>query len=418
MRPASALQSDPAAWAADEWQEGGEADPLRRQLGRIAGWLGSFAVAAAGSIAPMLNASYVDAFNAAHLSVVLVILLGFSLLRYPRIPVGRELILYVCLLVYMAISAMWTPGIDIAGNTLVPAVNFLLILMLFGSLAMFHDLGAVFAGMVFGFWCGAGSYTVITRFPFARPDDFSYNAIAGMYLFGLFSILLWGWHTRRRLTSLMMAAIAMILIAATTSIKTNLGVLLGAVAAALIYFTAFMRILGRSAIALMVICVAVGFAIASNDALLEQLQDGLDRVTTGAQILGAREDNAQGTSFNERRYWQKVGLEGWAQNPVFGSGVEAFRKDIGITSHSTPIDLLYNHGLIGFVLFYALFGSLVWSLYATRRVQLGTLPILIFSGVVCYGFMSLSEPLHYSDFFAIFVAVTSTLLRRESSCAT
>jgi len=110
MRPASALQSDPAAWAADEWQEGGEADPLRRQLGRIAGWLGSFAVAAAGSIAPMLNASYVDAFNAAHLSVVLVILLGFSLLRYPRIPVGRELILYVCLLVYMAISAMWTPG--------------------------------------------------------------------------------------------------------------------------------------------------------------------------------------------------------------------------------------------------------------------------------------------------------------------
>jgi O-antigen ligase len=239
-----------------------------------------------------------------------------------------------------------------------------------------------------------------------------------MYLFGLFSILLWGWHTRRRLTSLMMAAIAMILIAATTSIKTNLGVLLGAVAAALIYFTAFMRILGRSAIALMVICVAVGFAIASNDALLEQLQDGLDRVTTGAQILGAREDNAQGTSFNERRYWQKVGLEGWAQNPVFGSGVEAFRKDIGITSHSTPIDLLYNHGLIGFVLFYALFGSLVWSLYATRRVQLGTLPILIFSGVVCYGFMSLSEPLHYSDFFAIFVAVTSTLLRRESSCAT
>jgi hypothetical protein len=159
----------------------------------------------------------------------------------------------------------------------------------------------------------------------------------------------------------------------------------------------------------------LGFAIASNDTLLERLQDGFDRVSAGAEILGAREDRAQGSSFNDRKYWQKVGVAGWWRNPVFGAGVEAFRKDVGITSHSTPIDTLYNFGLIGFSLFYLLIGLLVMRLYTVRRHELGALPILALSGVVCYLFMSLSEPLHYSSFLAIFVAVTSTVLRREAS---
>jgi hypothetical protein len=319
---------------------------LRLQLARVAGWIASFAVAAAASLAPMLNASYVDDFNAARLSVVLGFLLGLHILRYRRIAIGRESAVYACLLAYMVISALWAPNPRMASNTLWPGLNFLLILMLFGSLVMFHDLGAVVSGMLFGFLCGAGSYTLVIGFPFVRPEDFSYNAIAGMYLFGLFSILLWGWHTRHRLLCLMMAAIAMMLIAATTSIKTNLGVLLGAMTAAVIYFTAFMRVLGRSAIALVVICAAISYAIASNDALLERVQDGMDRVTIGAQVLSAREDQSQGTSFNDRQYWQKVGLAGWARNPVIGAGVEAFRADVGITSHSTPIDMLYNFGLI------------------------------------------------------------------------
>jgi hypothetical protein len=194
-------------------------------------------------------------------------------------------------------------------------------------------------------------------------------------------------------------------------------VLLGVIAAAMIYFGTFIRILGRSAIALIVVVVAIGYAIASNQGLLDRLQDGIDRVTIGVQILSAHEDNSQGTSFNDRQYWQKVGLAGWRRNPVFGGGVEAFRKDIGITSHSTPIDTLYNFGLIGFGLFYLLMGVLVWRLYGVRHMRLGALPVLIFSGVVCYLFMSLSEPLHYSAFLAIFIAVSSTLLRRESSCA-
>lgn len=134
----------------------------------------------------------------------------------------------------------------------------------------------------------------------------------------------------------------------------------------------------------------------------------------GVQILGAREDQSQGTSFNDRKYWQKIGLKGWAGNPVFGRGVEAFRADVGITSHSTPIDVLYNFGLIGFMSFYALFALVVRRLYIARRVRMRALPVLIFSGVVCYLFMSLSEPLHYSSFFAVFIAASTALMRRQT----
>ena len=129
-------------------------------------------------------------------------------------------------------------------------------------------------GHAFGFLSGAASYTVRTGFPFALPEDFSYNAIAGMYLFGLLSILLWGWYTRQRLLCLLMAIVTMSLIAATTSIKTNLGVLLGASTAAVIYFTTFARIIGRSAIVLVVVTVAIGYAIVSNETLLNGFKRG------------------------------------------------------------------------------------------------------------------------------------------------
>jgi O-antigen ligase len=371
-------------------------------------------MAAGATLAPILNACY-ESFNPARVGVVLAFFLILHTLRCQKILLGREVVVYACFLGYMTLSVLWTPGPKLAINTLLPGLNFLLILMLFGSLVMFHNLRAVLTGMLFGFLFGAAVYTVTTRFPFALPEDFSYNAIAGMYMFGLFAVLLWGWHTRQRLVCLAMAAVTMSLIAATTSIKANLGVLLGAASAGVIYFTTFVRIIGRSAILLVVVIAAIGYAIVSNEALLERLQDGIDRVTIGAQVLGAREDTSQGTSFNDRKYWQKVGLAGWARNPVFGDGVEAFRADVGITSHSTPIDLLYNFGLIGFGLFYALFALLAWRLYVTRHLQLGSLPILILSGVVCYLFVSLSAPLHYGSFLAIFIGVTSTLLRRQWS---
>jgi O-antigen ligase len=102
-------------------------------------------------------------------------------------------------------------------------------------------------------------------------------------------------------------------------------------------------------------------------------------------------------------------------SPLFGNGVEAFRTDHGITSHSTPIDLLYNFGVIGFVLFYSIFGSIVMRLRAVQGKNLGNLPALIFAGVVCYVFITLSGTMEYNAFLGIFISVSTALLGRFDS---
>jgi len=223
-----------------------------------------------------------------------------------------------------------------------------------------------------------------------------------MYLFGLFSVLLFGWYTRLKWLSLIIALVIMVHIAATTSIKTNLGIVLGAVAAAVMYAATFLRVLRRNVVALSIVAAALVFAVISNDALLERLQIGVDRVSHGVEILQRREDVVGNTSFNDRAGWQSLGVEGWLRSPLFGNGVEAFRLDNGVTSHSTPIDLLYNSGVIGFLAFYAMFVSLGLRLVQVRGLALGSLPSLIFGGLVCYLFITLSGTMHYNTFMAIF----------------
>jgi hypothetical protein len=386
------------------------------QSERIIAVISSFALAAVAMAVTLLNAFY-ESFSPTRLAVVLVILLAVHVLCYPRVLFTREFTVYAVFLGYMWLSILWAPDDTLALNTLVPGLNFLLLLVLFGSLATFHEVRGVLLGMLCGFVLCACLYTVTQRFPFARPADFPYNAVAGMYLLGLFAVLAWGCYVRHGFMCLLIALVIMIHIVATTSIKANLGVLLGAIAAAALYFRTFASVLRNYAIALLAVSAAIAYGIISNGALLERVQSGYTRVSLGVEILSAREDAPPGTSIVERQDWKHIGLVGWAENPIFGSGVEAFRADHGITSHSTPIDLLYNFGLIGLALFYGLFATLIGRLYLIRGMHTGQLPVLVIAGLTCYVFISLSGTMHYNSFLAIFIGTSAALLRRESSNA-
>src|SRR5579885_3362520 len=196
---------------------------LREQFARLVDWMEPFGFAAALGFAAIMNAIYADKlFSAVRFAVVLVALYSMYLVLRLRMRFFREVVIYVCFLLYMALSTLWAPNLNDAANTLWPAFNFLILMLFFGSMVADCNLRGLLAGMAFGFGCGAAFYTLTTRFPLVRPDDFSYNAIASIYLYGLFSILVWAWYTKRRLLGLMMAIVAMMLIAATTSIKTNL----------------------------------------------------------------------------------------------------------------------------------------------------------------------------------------------------
>lgn len=376
----------------------------------------TFLLASTASLTLTMS-EYLEALHATRIFGLLVLLIALHLAWHSRFLWRREFTLYAYFVGYMFIALLWTRDVDLAMNTLVPAVSCILVMVFFGSLIRYHDVPTVLVGTLCGFLAGAAMYTLTQGFPFSYPKDFSYNAIAAMYLFGLFVALMYGCFTRRNSVSLAIAIVIMLHIVATTSIKTNLGVALGFVAAGIMYFRQFGRLLRRRVLTLIVLACALGLAIASNDALIDKMDRGLQRVFIGVQVLQARDDVAGYSAFEQRDYWRQVGIDGWKQNPVFGYGTEAFRQVVGITSHSTPIDLLYNYGLIGLVLFYGVFASLFWRLLQLDSRRVSSQRALIVAGVVCYVFVSLSGTMHYNIFLAVFIGISTSLLslQRESA---
>lgn len=379
------------------------------RFNRMAAHIWTFQLAAVGSFALTLGA-YMEAMRATRVAVVMIVLLALHLFWRKQYIWRREFKFYALFVAYMTLALLWTRDVALAMNTLVPSINCLLIMIFFGSLVRFHDTKTVLAGVFTGFIAGAALYTATQGFPFSYPDDFSYNAIAGMYLFGLFVVLMLSCFSRSTGLLLSLAVVIMLHVVATTSIKANLGVALGMMAAAIMYLRHFGRLLRRRILVLVFLTGALGFAVASNDSLIESMDRGLQRVMLGVEVLQAREDLPGYSAFEERGNWQQFGIAGWKQNPVFGYGTEAFRDDYGITSHSTPIDLLYNFGLIGMVLFYGVFASLIWRLLHLARQEFSSQRALILAGLVCYAFISLSGTMHYNGFWAAFVGISSALL--------
>ena len=199
-------------------------------LGRVA----SGTLAAGAGVALTLNGFFMM-FNAARLAAALVALLALHLVRCPQIVFTREAKLYSVFLGYLLIQLLWTRDMELALNTIVPAASFLLTLVLVGTLAAFHELRTVLFGMLAGFLAVAVAYTISSGFPFRYPAEFSYNAIAGMYLFGLFLALLLMSVSRFKPVLLGVAAILGVLCIATTSIKVNLGIFFGVLAATVLY---------------------------------------------------------------------------------------------------------------------------------------------------------------------------------------
>jgi hypothetical protein len=385
---------------------------MQRWVNSLFNLFASFAIAAITSIL-IIASILIEDLNPVRLGVILVLLIGLHLLKHPRLFFCRELGLYALFAGYMIVSLLWTNDVVLGTNSVLPTLDCVLIMILVGSLVTYHNLRAVLGGMLAGFLLCSLYYDATSGFPFSRPDDFNYGAIAGMFLFGLYLTLALGWATRRRLVPLVLALILMVHIAATTSIKTNLGVVLGAFASLLIYFKQFMRLVARNAIALVIVAALIVYAIASNKAFIETVGAGLDRVSTGATVLMAKQDDQTRTNrqLGARKNWGTEGIAGWEENPLFGHGVEAFRDDFGVTSHSTPIDLLYNAGLIGLLLFYSVYLSIAWRLHQARKMHLGNLRTLLLATLVCYGFISLSGTMHYSFHQAVFFALSGALLR-------
>jgi hypothetical protein len=375
-------------------------------------WFCSFVLAACAGFVLTTNI-FVENTHQLRVGAALAVLIFLQFLQYPRFWVFREFSLYLAFVGYMILSLLWTDNVDLALPTLSMTLNFVLVLILFGALVLDGDLRVVLAGILAGLLAGAAVFTLTTGFPFVYPQGLSYNSVAGMYLFALIVTVLFGWHTRFRVLPILLGLVLLLHIAATTSIKTNLGVLVAIAAGTLMYFRGSIRMLLRNAIPIALFVAVVAYAVISDAALVERVQAGIDRVSFGASVLLSHDDATDSTGLGTRQNWKNEGLRGWAENPLFGHGVEAFRADYENTSHSTPIDLLYNSGLIGLFLFYAIFASLTWRWFRARQVSMGSLRALILGALGCYAFMSISGIVYYDGFLPAFIALGAGILRRH-----
>jgi O-antigen ligase len=377
---------------------------------------GSFCVAFAAGLLVTVNAFSEESHNLRFGAAMVGLIFIHTLMRW-RLWISRELLFYVAFALYNGLSLLWTPNVRDGIPTVQLTANCVFISILFSALIIFHNRRAVIQGILGGFLVGAVYYTRTSGYPFSYPEDFSYNTIAGMYLFGLFMTALYGWHKQSRILPILLGMVLLLLIGATTSIKTNLGVLIGAVAASLLSFKYALRAIARNAILGAAFVGVIAYAVISNQSLMDRVQGGYTRVSMGADVLVAREDKTGGAGLGKRENWAQIGIRGWVSNPVFGEGVEAFRGDFNYTSHSTVVDLLYNTGLIGFMLFYAIFASIAWRLFQARDLVARSPRGLVFGALACYAFISLSGTMYYDVFLSAVMAISAALVTRPESIA-
>jgi O-antigen ligase len=369
-----------------------------------------FVVSIAVGLAVTTNV-YLGSTHPLRFSGILIVLVLMHLVACRRIWLSRETILYAIFASYSVLSLIWTSDTDLGLGNMNLTINFLLTFVLFSSLVYYNSVRVVVTGVLLGFMGGALGYTLLSRFPFAFPEEFSYNAIAGMYLFGLFVTALCGWCLRRHVIATLISLILVLLIAATTSIKTNLGVMLGTIAGGVMYIRFSLRAFLRYSLPVAAFLGLIAYGVSSNGPLMERVEAGLARVSIGANLLLSREEDVGNIGLDQRKQWQDEGIQGWIANPIYGEGVEAFRAEFGITSHSTPVDLLYNTGLIGFSLFYALFVSIAWRVIGKRNGR-GSPRGLVLAALACYAFISLSGTMYYDVNLAAVFAMSAALLCR------
>jgi O-antigen ligase len=380
--------------------------PLRTHLLNIETW----ALSAVLSFAIAASAAYADDFTSSRLLIVLLALFVFQLLRDPRLLITRELVLYILLTAWLCVAEIWSEDPVLGLNTLFWAFDFIVIFVMVSALLAFADVRSVIYGATCGILACSILYGLQTGFPAQIPHGFSYNAFATMYLYGLVLALLYGWSSRSRVLPLALALLMVAHVAATTSIKANLGIALGALSVLVFYRRQFFSVTRRYALYIVAGASGLTYLVLSNEHIQERMKYGWARLGIGIQVLSAREDQAGYVGFNERRYWFEEGLRAWTQNPLFGHGTESFRVGYGITSHSAPVDLLYNTGLIGFVLYYAIHASLAWRILDPRCKADTGLRAILLAGLVAYTFMTLSGTIYYLSTLAVFFAACATLL--------
>jgi O-antigen ligase len=136
-------------------------------------------------------------------------------------------------------------------------------------------------------------------------------------------------------------------------------------------------------------------------------------------FYGLKGEYSGEASFDIRAQMIFNGLEMWFRSPLFGSGNEAFslKGGFGTYSHSTPIELLANYGILGFIgyyLFLFLAFRYTWSLFRSGNDYLRAYAIWCLLALACVTFWGIFAVCYYEKTVGMVLAVVVGLSHHYS----
>jgi O-antigen ligase len=131
-------------------------------------------------------------------------------------------------------------------------------------------------------------------------------------------------------------------------------------------------------------------------------------------IYGLKGEQSGDTSFDTRSGMISRGLDLWVSSPLFGHGNEGFRvmSGFGGYSHSTPIELLVNYGVIGLICYYLFYVLLIRKLLPMLRSQSDYVRVYgfwILLSLACILFWSAAAVCYYEKPIAMLLAALAGL---------
>ena len=114
-------------------------------------------------------------------------------------------------------------------------------------------------------------------------------------------------------------------------------------------------------------------------------------------------------SINHRSSLYGSALELWLERPVFGHGVQGFAKKnfLGVYSHSNVLEILANHGLLGFICFYSIHVGILWRTIVgfRRRYIVPSVFIWIVATLLSFTTFEIFAVMYYQKTFMCLLAL-------------
>jgi len=103
----------------------------------------------------------------------------------------------------------------------------------------------------------------------------------------------------------------------------------------------------------------------------QKMSDQFDFLLKRIDDSSIQETSELGSSTAIRKYFVEKGLEGFTNSPVLGNGFDAFSYKYRMYAHNNYVEILYDYGIVGFILFYLVLAILLWDgLLLNKRIKI------------------------------------------------